>query len=130
MTYYMSSCANATAAFSVLSDTIRHVQATFASTRHNRNDLVQFLAHLQRHEKEKLNLTAALHLEQIRERNENINLLEQNGDNKGVDKRISQLLHQGVQSLQQKLAACVEDINEAIEEIRYALLEEQGDDNE
>lgn len=125
MTSYISSCAHTTAAFVVLSKTIMLIRSTLASPPHDRKDVEQLLTNLQKHEKEKLNLTAALHLERIRERNENVGSVEH------ADNRIRNLLSQGVQSLHQKVAAVVEDINETMEEIRYALLEEDdGDDDD
>ena len=119
MTAYMSSCAHATAAFAVLSETINAVKTTFQDNAHK-----QLLTQLQKHEKEKLNLTAAYHLERIRQQN------NENEIGQVKDVRIAKLLDQGVQSLQQKLNACVEEINEVVEEIRYAMLELQQDEEE
>ena len=122
MTSYISSCAHATAAFAVLSETIIFIRSTLADPNpHGRKDLEKLLTNLQSQEKEKLNLTAALHLERIRERNENMNTMDTTGK---ADDRISKLLNQGVQSLTQKIDAVVGDINETLEELRYALLEE------
>jgi hypothetical protein len=123
MSTYMNGCAHATAAFAVLSETIIAIRKTLVET-HKRKDLEKMLSNLQSHEKEKLNLTAALHLERIREHNENV------GNVDGADKRISILLSEGVKSLQGKVASCIEEINEVLEEIRYALLEEEEDDEE
>lgn len=123
MTAYISSCAHTTAAFAVLSDTIRAIRTALVEI-YSRNDLEKLLTNLQTREKEKLNLTAAYHLERIRERNENINKDSQ----AKTDNRISKLLSQGVTSLQEKLNAIVEEINECLEEIRYALIEEGEDD--
>merc|ERR1712137_615515 len=75
MTMYPASCAKATAAFSVLSDTINAIQ-TILKDNYSRSDLVGFLKALQQHEREKLNLTAAWHLERIRHRNQEM----QSGD--------------------------------------------------
>ena len=121
----MTHCAHATAAFCVCSDTIIQIR-TILFEQHGRTDLQTLLTNLQQYEKEKLNLTAALHLEQIRHRNENLNFKSQHTG----DPRIGQLLQQGVQSLQHKVAACVENINETIEEIRYALLDENDSDDD
>jgi hypothetical protein len=63
-----------------------------------------------------------LHLERIREKNENV------GSVNGADKRISKLLSEGVQSLSARVEVCVEEINETLEEIRYALIEEAEED--
>lgn len=113
MTNYPNVCAEATASFSVLSDTINSIHKVIAETR-NRNDLKGLLDTLQKHEKEKLSLTAALHLDKIRESQEI-----------GGDERILTLLQQEVGSLQTKITACVEEINETIEELRYAMAEEE-----
>ena len=134
MTTYPETCSKATATFSVLSDTIRMVQETL-STRKKRPDLAKLLKQLQSHEKEKLHLTAAHHLERIRQRNNDMQLQQQqqrldsqNDDQIGSssqDDRISQLLREGVASLQVKINTCVESINEVLEEIRCAILDEE-----
>jgi hypothetical protein len=115
MTNYPYVCAAATSSFSVCSDTINIIQTVLAdSTQHNRQDLKQLIGTLQTHEKEKLSLTAALHLDRIR--------LSQHG---GGDERILALLQEAVASLRAKIEACVEQINDALEEIRYAMVEEE-----
>ena len=131
MTTYISSCAHATAAFAVLSETIIMIRTTLADPKngHDRKDLEQLLTNLQSQEREKLNLTAALHLERIRERNENMNTLDSTTtSNNKSDDRILKLLNQGVQSLTQKIDDIVGDINETLEELRYALLEEDKEE--
>jgi len=115
MTEYPNICARATASFSVLSDTVNTIASIFTET-HKRPDLVKLLAQLQKDEREKLNLTAALHLERIRARNVEV---QANGD-----ERTAQLLHDGVASLTRKLATCIDSINETLEEIRYTLADE------
>lgn len=117
MTEYPSICARATASFSVLSDTINTIASILANV-YKRPDLVKLLSQLQKDEREKLNLTAALHLERIRERN-----MEAQGDG---DERVAGLLQDAIDSLRQKLAACVDAINETLEEIRFSLAEESG----
>lgn len=112
MTEYPNICAQATASFSVLSDTINTIACTLTEVR-KRSDLVIFLSQLQKEEREKLNLTASLHLERIRERNA-----------AGGDERVSRLLQAGVASLKQKVTTCIDAINDVLEEIRYALAEE------
>lgn len=69
ITDYPSVCADATAAFSVLSDTINNISQILVEN-HKRKDLGKIIKDLQSNEKEKLNTTAALHLERIREKNE------------------------------------------------------------
>lgn len=113
---YPNNCARATASFSVLSDTINTISSILGTT-HKRPDLVKLLTQLQKAEREKLNLTAALHLERIRERNMQVRVDE-------GDERVAQLLQDGVATLRGKLATCIDSINETLEEIRYALAEE------
>lgn len=115
MTEYPSICARVTASFSVLSDTVNTI-ASILKEIHKRPDLVKLLSQLQKEEQNKLNLTAALHLERIRERN-----IEMQADG---DERTTQLLRDGVASLRGKLATCIDSINDTLEEIRYALADE------
>lgn len=116
MTNYPHICAEATASFAVLSDTINVIQTILADRR--RMDAKQLIHALQMHEKEKLNLTAALHLERIREQNENLPAA-------GGDGRIASLLQEGVRSLQTKISSIVGEINGDLEEIRCAMMEEE-----
>uniref|UniRef100_A0A7R9VM29 Uncharacterized protein n=1 Tax=Pseudictyota dubia TaxID=2749911 RepID=A0A7R9VM29_9STRA len=116
ITNYPSVCARATASFSVLSDTINTIRAILAE-KHGRKDLTKLIGKLQRHEKEKLNTTAALHLERIREKNE----VAPDGD-----ERIRQLLKGGVASLRAKVTELINEINEVLEELRYEMAEEEG----
>ena len=129
--HYPSICAETTAAFSVLSETVIAVRRFLdESSRHNRKDLVQLLTRLQQGEKEKLNLTAALHLEKIRAANqkqldEQQAALAASGCGPAVDHLIASLLDEGVKSLQQKIAMSVEEINETLAELQCALVEER-----
>ena len=100
----------------MLSDTIKAIQAILTET-YGRKDAKELIDRLQKHEREKLNLTAALHLEEIRARSEEV---EPGGGNE----RILTLLREGNKSLRGKLAECVEDINDVLEELRYCLMEE------
>jgi hypothetical protein len=70
---------------------------------------------LQGLEKEKLHLTAAHHLERIRLQNE--------GQQPNKDPRAMKLLEDGVASLQRKIATCIGNINECIDEIRCLLID-------
>lgn len=117
MSEYPNICARATASFSVLSDTVNTISSILADV-HERPDLVKLLTQLQKDEREKLNLTAALHLERIRQRNVQV----QAGEG---DERVAQLLQDGVASLRSKLATCIDSINETLEEIRYVLVDEE-----
>ena len=69
ITAYPGVVAAATASFSVLSDTINAIRTTLVE-KHGRKDVGELIGDLQRSEKEKLSTTAALHLERIREKNE------------------------------------------------------------
>jgi hypothetical protein len=123
MTKYPAVCAEVTASFSVLSETIKAVQKTLTD-KHDRKDLNLLISRLQRGEKEKLNLTAALHLERIRKQNQQ-QLDEQSMGT--ADLRILSLLQQGVSSLKQKIAAEVGEINEVLEELHFYFMEEGND---
>lgn len=113
-------CVEVTASFSVLSEMINAVQKVLTD-KHDRSDLTVLISCLQKGEKEKLNLTAALHLERIRAQCQR-QLVEQSMES--ADTRISSLLDQSVDSLKQKVADAVEDINEVLEELRLSLLED------
>jgi DNA repair REX1-B len=122
----MASCAHTTAAFAVLSETINAVRSVLASHGEKGSDLEKLLSNLQRNEKEKLILTAAYHLERIRVRNE-----DRDSDDKVADKGIDKFLNEGVQLLKQKIdRLCIQDINETVEEIRYAMIEEVNEEME
>lgn len=116
LTNYPAICAKATASFSILSESVKAIQDVLLQEKHgNRKDLVTIVSALQTQEREKLNVTAALHLEKIREQNE---------VSRG-DERASDLLKEGVVTLSKRVTACVMAINELLEEIRYAMAEEE-----
>lgn len=102
-----------TASFSVLSDTIRAAQKILDNRKET--DISQLIDQLQKHEKEKLNLTASFHLERIRMQNE-----EQQASQDTMTKK---LLKDGVKSLERKINACVERINEVLDELRCSLID-------
>jgi len=127
ITAYPGVVAAATASFAVLSDTINAIRATLAE-KHCRKDLDKLLGDLQRHEKEKLSTTAALHLERIREKNEAAIVgaaVASSGASASADTRVQNMLQEGVTTLRSKVGELVEAINETLEEIRYAALEEE-----
>jgi len=74
---------------------------------------------LQLHEKEKLNVTAALHLEQIRKNDYLLNI--------GVDENDGtlRLLNEGIKSLKSKMSICIENINDLIDELKCEMMEEE-----
>ena len=121
ITAYPGVVAAATASFAVLSDTINAIRKTLLE-KHSRKDLDKLLGDLQRHEKEKLSTTAAWHLERIREKNEAAIV---NGASASADTRVHNMLQEGVTTLRAKIEELVEAINETLEEIRYAALEEE-----
>lgn len=106
---YPRICTDATAHFAVISDTINCIEAQLASTKKNR-ELASLVRNLQLHEKEKLNFSAALHLERIRESQEREN-------------RVLVLVRQGIQVLELKIAACMKAVNDIIEELQCSLTE-------
>ena len=106
-----------TATFSVLSETIKTIQDIFTTQRSNRKPWAQLLQQLQHYEKEKLHLTAAHHLERIRQNNQQLQPQS--------DPRLERLYQEGVNSLQTKLHQCVQQINEVMEEIQCSLLDDE-----
>jgi len=129
-TMYPAICAQVTATFAVLSNTVNAVRAASANSNGGDNNnattkqLQRFLAQLQENERDKLNFTAALHLEQIR--------LQQSvgggrdGDNNGsVTTTTQDMYESSIRSLREKIGKCVENINEVLEELRCLLLEEE-----
>ncbi|GFH58822.1 hypothetical protein CTEN210_15298 [Chaetoceros tenuissimus] len=137
LTTYPDLTANITASFSVISNSIRCIieimQSHTDGSRSKEFQLeevdlstlsncIKFTKQLQNLEREKLNYTAALHLEKIRERNERLNIeARESGDEKVLN-----LLQQGVKGLQSKISGCIEQINETLEELRYASFDLQG----
>ena len=117
ITAYPEACAKATASFSVLSETIKTIKQVLEDPPRKRIDLAKLIDNLQKEEKEKLQLTAACHLERIRQQNQ---VMQSESD-----PRVTKLLDDGVKTLQSKILACVERINEAIDEIRCAILDEE-----
>ena len=106
-----------TATFAVLSETIKSIQEIFASPERHKKDWAHLIQQLQQHEKEKLHLTAAHHLERIRQRDQQLQTES--------DPRIERLLQEGVATLQTKIHRCVQQINDIMEDIQCAILEEE-----
>lgn len=109
-------CAKATASFSVLSGTINAIRDILAKT-HNRQDLSELLKALQDYECEKLNVTAALHLERVRAQDEAS--IQADGDH-----QVAILLHGGMRSMNQAVNTCIENINEVLDDVRFAIDDE------
>lgn len=124
MTNYPTLCAKVTASFSVLSDTINSVKSSLLEN-NNRKDITCVIAQLQKFEGEKLNFTAALHLEKLRLRNSQLDAMVTSSSSAGddgsfnaVDERTANLLKDGIHLLESKIAGAVESINEVLEELR------------
>jgi len=107
---YPAICANATAQFALQSDLINTAKQCLKE-QFKRKDLVNLIVQLQQNEREKLNLTAALHLERIR------------ACCCGTDAD-HRLLLEGIATLRRKISCVIEKINETLEELRYALTDE------
>lgn len=110
---YPLACSNATASFSILSNTVNIIKEILEKN-FGRQDLRRLIEQLQHREKEKLNLTAALHLERIRE-----NYSSYSGDD-----HVGKFLSQGIIDLRKKLSSCIDEINEILDELKYATVEE------
>lgn len=114
--YYPTLCTEATAAFSVVSDTLRTLQDEIKG-RQGGNEYLALIQQLQKHEQVKLHYTAAYHMEQIR-----LNQVDKD------DLATKKLLEESNASLQSKLSGCVDIINEALEEIQCAVVDAPSDD--
>ena len=124
ITNYPTLCAKVTASFSVLSDTINAVKSTLEEHPKKRTDITSVITQLQKSEGEKLNLTAALHLEKLRLRNSQLELGEGSKAFSSSDERTIKLLKDGIQSLERKISTAVEKINEDLEELRCIFADE------
>jgi DNA repair REX1-B len=128
LSIYPRVCAEVTATFAVLSNTINTIRtilsesATSSSNNRSPDDkqvrqsIAELLQKLQQHEKAKLQWTAALHLDQIRSQSES------------HDERSVELIQRGIRDLQSKLASKMDEINEVTEELRCYLAEEDADE--
>ena len=124
ITNYPTLCAKVTASFSVLSDTINAVKSTLEEQPKKRTDITSVITQLQKSEGEKLNLTAALHLEKLRLRNSQLELGEGSKAFSSSDERTIKLLKDGIQSLERKISTAVKKINEDLEELRCIFADE------
>jgi redox-sensitive bicupin YhaK (pirin superfamily) len=131
LTAYPPACALATASFSMLSDTIRtvveemstRISSSSNSSNSNLNQYIQWTRSLQGLEKEKLQFTAALHLERIRANNE-----QGLSGGRNADDVVLGMLQQGIGELEQKIRKCASDINVVLEDLRCALVEEMEEE--
>jgi len=113
MTSYPLTCTNVTASFSLQSNTINIIKSILTNKTY-----IKLLSQLQSHEKRKLDYTTAYHLESIR--------LNHMKDGVGDEEycKVRDLLENGVGDLKRKIEKCVEVINDVIDEIQCAILEE------
>jgi len=148
LTDYPPACVAATAAFAVLSNTVSAVRDELSDRGQRKNDplvetstspsVIKWIKDLQESERQKLQLTAAYHLEQIRANNlkhpdtsdtsdKNGNTVE-NSDDENVDVRELSLLNKSIADLRSRIETCRSDINSIIEDLRCALVEQMEED--
>lgn len=118
ITDYPALCAKVTASFSVLSDTINAAKSSLLE-QHKRKDISTVVEQLQKHECDKLNFTAALHLERLRLNNSEL------GVGNDADERAAKLLKESIQTLKGKISITVQSINESIDELRCIAVDEE-----
>lgn len=149
LTDYPPACVAATAAFSVLSDTVAAVRDEFSNREmgaKNNEDkkgsatstsasistsVIKAINDLQSSERDKLQLTAACHLEQIRANNlKESNNAGENDDTGDGDRRELSLLNKGINDLRSRSETCRSTINDIIEDLRCALVELMEEEGE
>jgi uncharacterized protein HemY len=121
-------CAEATACFAVLSESINQARTLLQQRLEGKSEIGTLIGRLQNAEKDKLNYTAALHYEQIRSHQHAQLAVEQStrtthDTNKGTP--ISSMLLADVRSLKQQICTLVEEVNEVLEELRFAAIDEE-----
>jgi len=151
LTDYPPACLSATAAFFVLSDTIMAVRDEITTRIENKNivdsfplskdnneqqfesSILQLIFDLQEREREKLQLTAAFHLEQIRANN--VKQQQQHDDDgngnrgEGYQRELA-LLNKGLDDLRSRIETCKTNINDILEDLRCCLIEKLEEENE
>ena len=86
---------------------------------HKRKDVYSVVEQLQKHESDKLNFTAALHLEKLRLNNSEL------GVGSDADERAAKLLRESIQNLEGKISSAVLSINESLDELRCIAIDEE-----
>ena len=119
---YDALCAETTANFAALSNLVNAVEQCVVAAPHGKVGLGKLLRQVQGEEKEKLALTAALHLEKVRLITTSSDGSSNDG-NEGENKSVT-LLREGVKRLEGKINEVKARINELLEEVRYELEEE------
>lgn len=152
--YYPLVCADVTATFTVLSSTINAIRRDLGlRTVQSAIEIVELINRLQSAEQSKLQLTAALHLERIRSQaiqreTSSISHVQKNGEDMDQigngnemqlldadsqtateqEDRITLLLEESIQTLRKKIASTIVEINDVLEELRYAVVDSNDDD--
>jgi hypothetical protein len=119
-------CAEATASFSVLSESINQARSLLHQKCEQSETIVALICRLQSAEKDKLNYTAALHYEQIRSQAHQL-AVETSARTDDGGTTISSMLLEDVRSLKHKIAASVNEVNEVLEELRFAMIDNESD---
>lgn len=124
---YDALCAETTANFAALSNLVNAVEKCVVEAPHEKVGLGKLLRQVQGEEKEKLSLTAALHLEKVRLMTSTSG--STSGGNGGgsvgeSENKSVTLLREGVKRLEGKINEVKARINELLEEVRYELEEE------
>lgn len=133
LTDYPPACIAATAAFAVLSNTVSAIRDEMSDRANSMKDplmssstsssVIKCIRDLQESEREKLQLTAAYHLEKIRANNEKDKGSE-------VDVRELAMLNNGIADLRSRIESCRSDINSIMEDLRCALVEEMEEEED
>ncbi|GAB5035078.1 Hypothetical protein NocV09_02300930 [Nannochloropsis oceanica] len=132
---YDGLCAEATAGFAALSNLVNAVEHCLGAAPHERKVLAGLLRRVQTEEKEKLSLTAALHLETFRLATAVAGTTPMGGVSDGEggagagemterDGREEMLLREGIKALDVRIGEVKGRINEILEELRYEVEEE------
>lgn len=140
---YQAACLTATAAFAVLSDTVISLREEISDRINNQKKngsdaqfemyILKSIMELQDCEREKLQLTAGLHLEQIRMNDvstqkkqkqlHNNNFCQDDEVGEEEHDREVFLLKKGVSDLQFRIESCKAKINDIMEDMRFFLME-------
>lgn len=130
-------CADVTATFTVLSSTINAIRTNLnernnTSMEQSTKEVVVLINRLQLAEQTKLQLTAAIHLEQIRYKGVQLELQQLdhvNDDNieettiplQQQNTAVLSLLEDSMKTLRRKIASSMEEVNDVLEELRYVV---------
>lgn len=139
LTDYPPACLAATAAFAVLSNTVSAVGEELSDRADSKKDplvltstsssVMKWIRDLQESERQKLQLTAAYHLERIRANNLKSSNNSYNDKDDMREPELS-LLNNGIADLRSKIETCRSDINSIIEDLRCALVEQMEEEEE